>query len=74
MDIADQGNDTADLLLTVALKNVGKPLQLAGIGLCLNCGSEVDGERRWCDADCREDYEREARRRQALVTQAAATA
>lgn len=29
-----------------------------GVGLCLNCGAAVEGEKRWCDDECRDDYER----------------
>ncbi len=25
-------------------------------GNCLNCGDEVDGDRRWCSPECREDW------------------
>ena len=27
------------------------------IGYCLNCGEPIE-DRRWCDADCRNDWER----------------
>ena len=30
----------------------------AATGLCLNCGAVVDPPRRWCDADCRDDWQR----------------
>jgi len=26
-------------------------------GFCLNCGEPLRGAHRWCDADCRTDYE-----------------
>lgn len=25
-------------------------------GVCLNCGYEVEFPRRWCDADCRDEW------------------
>lgn len=28
------------------------------IGVCLWCGDEVRDSRRWCDADCRDEWER----------------
>lgn len=30
-------------------------------GSCLACGAKVPKGRRWCDADCRDDWERGAR-------------
>ena len=56
-DEADRGNDTADLLLQVALRNAqrtGTPT--TGIGMCLNCQVEVEGDARWCGSECRDDY------------------
>lgn len=29
-------------------------------GRCLWCGEPADDGRRWCDADCRDDWERSA--------------
>lgn len=42
----------------------GAPGPLA-TGRCLNCETELDDRRRWCDADCMGDWERrqEASRR-----------
>jgi hypothetical protein len=31
-------------------------------GYCFNCGETLFGSRRWCDADCRADWERSRRR------------
>jgi uncharacterized OB-fold protein len=31
----------------------------AATGFCLNCGAVVEPPRRWCDADCRDDWQRE---------------
>lgn len=57
-DEADRGNDAAELFLNVAIKNSGRPLQQAvGIGMCLNCGAAIEGDGRWCDTDCRDDWE-----------------
>lgn len=27
-------------------------------GYCYNCGARVPSPRRWCDADCRDDWEK----------------
>lgn len=63
-DIIDKANDTAELLLAASLRNrqhsATKPQ--SGVGVCLNCGAEVEGDRRWCDSDCRDDWEADQRR------------
>lgn len=33
-------------------------------GICWNCHSEIGTERRWCDADCRDDWEIEQKQNQ----------
>lgn len=63
-DIIDNANDTADLFLRESLR---KQQQRAtstpsGIGMCLFCGEEVEGDRRWCDAVCRDDWQRRQKR------------
>ncbi|GIX31381.1 MAG: hypothetical protein KatS3mg124_1853 [Porticoccaceae bacterium] len=30
----------------------------APTGACLWCGETIEADRRWCDADCRDDWER----------------
>lgn len=62
-DEADKGNDTADLFLKADLSHL-KPVPPAhGIGMCMNCGAAVSGDKRWCDVECREDWERANNRR-----------
>lgn len=40
--------------------------RVAATGWCLDCGEEVPSPRRWCDADCRDQWEkRETARRKA---------
>lgn len=35
------------------------------VGYCLECGADLEAPRRWCDAECRDSWERmEARRQQ----------
>jgi hypothetical protein len=33
--------------------------QAVAIGECLFCGEPVEKDRRWCDAACRDDWQRE---------------
>lgn len=56
-DIADQGNEAAELFLQVARRNQKPATEIKGLGFCLNCGAAVEGERRWCDTECRADWE-----------------
>lgn len=54
-DIIDRSNDVAQVYLESSLtwkrKEGPEPT-----GHCLNCEAELHDERRWCDADCRDDW------------------
>lgn len=62
-DIADKGNDAADLFLSVALRNRQPAAKVAPSGACLHCAAPVEGDRRWCDSECRDAWEADRRRR-----------
>lgn len=66
MDDADRAADRMALAHDVALANARAALSAgAGIppcGQCHNCGASVPDGHRWCDADCRDDWERRAGR------------
>lgn len=57
-DIIDQANDRAEMdlqrALTAALRSA--PV-LPFIGECHNCSEPLPGSLRFCDADCRSDFE-----------------
>jgi hypothetical protein len=58
-DIIDIANDAADLFLADSLTHRTKPAEIPkGIGVCLECRQDLDTDRRWCDADCRNEWER----------------
>ena len=61
-DIADKANDQAQLILEkqIALQR-GKPLDIYQneSNRCWFCDGDVVDGRRWCDEQCRDDYERE---------------
>jgi len=59
-DIIDKANDTAEFLHTVSLKNKAKPGPQP-TGRCLNCEEPLPFPERWCDNECREDWEKEQR-------------
>lgn len=68
-DEADRGNDAAEFFLGLALKEQSAkvPGIPKGIGMCFNCDAEVQGDARWCDTDCRADWERAQVQRQNKV-------
>ncbi len=55
-DFADEAAAEQDIHLTAAL-HVRKP-SLPITGHCHNCGEPVQSLTHFCDADCRDDYER----------------
>ena len=62
-DIIDDANNTAEFFLQADLSR-RKAVEIPrGVGLCFNCGAAVDGDARWCDVDCRKDWEDAQRRR-----------
>ncbi|MDR3053995.1 MAG: hypothetical protein LBU53_01125 [Zoogloeaceae bacterium] len=58
MDIADQTQERIERL-TEAEQRFGaaKPESPQPTGYCLNCGEPLADMRRWCSADCRDDWE-----------------
>jgi len=57
MDFVDRSNDVAQVYLAESLA-WRKPEVAAPGGQCLNCGADTEPSARWCDADCRDDWER----------------
>lgn len=60
-DIIDIANDIADADRERCIQNARLFKPPVGIGMCLNCDEDVDGDARWCDADCQEDWEKRNR-------------
>jgi hypothetical protein len=61
-DIIDDANDRAQLELerAIAAARGSNGIEYAQTGACLNCETPVEGAA-FCDAECREDYERRRR-------------
>ena len=60
-DIIDNANDLVSLNEEMALKVIRSKLQrnkAEHTGKCLNCDEIVEPPKRWCDGDCRDDWER----------------
>lgn len=62
-DEIDLANDVINTILAAQIEYARKPQEtLRATGFCLFCGDPLtDQERRWCDADCRDDWERDNR-------------
>lgn len=59
-DLIDQAQTTDNFYQSMALKQSLKPVATAVFtGFCLNCDEPVQHPRRWCDAECRDDWEKE---------------
>lgn len=59
-DEADIANDTAERWLLKAIADSRRPDGPMAIGRCLSCGAKFTDEdktRRWCDADCRDEWQ-----------------
>jgi hypothetical protein len=57
MDDADRANAEVERSLQEALRS-RRPEGPLPQGACLLCDEPVDGQRRWCDADCRNQWEK----------------
>ena len=56
---ADEAQRVSELFDSLAIAQARKPVQTAAsTGRCLYCSAPVAAEARFCDADCRDDFER----------------
>lgn len=58
MDIADQCDLQNEILHRFEVANSHKPEGPKANGKCHYCGEPVGEGVRWCDADCKNDWER----------------
>lgn len=60
MDDVDIAEKNQQLFLAVALRNHVKERRESpkNSGFCLNCGEKITQKERWCDADCRDDWQK----------------
>lgn len=59
-DEVDRAEHNQSVILDAAVKRRRdvSAVPVMGIGRCHACGDRVDEGRRWCDADCRDDWEK----------------
>jgi RNA polymerase-binding transcription factor DksA len=60
MDDADRADIQQQRLLDAQIAfTVNEKLVISNeSGICWNCGEHIGTERRWCDANCRDDWDR----------------
>lgn len=58
-DICDQADSAVEAFQREALSRRHKEPEYTGY--CLNCNEPTDLPDRWCDTDCREDWEKRTR-------------
>lgn len=61
-DEIDLANDQAERNLALSIR-MRRPVGPAATGHCLFCDEVVADDHRWCGIECREGWEKEARRR-----------
>lgn len=61
-DPADRAQDLIEAHNEMSIKSRRQTLTVPFSGFCLCCGEPVE-ERRFCDSDCREEYEQNQLRR-----------
>ena len=56
-DELDQIQDRMEQEEELRRKYTPKPVEIKAIGRCLYCNATLEGTLRFCDSDCRDDYE-----------------
>ena len=58
-DEIDASNDRWDAFVEAMIRNAGSGgMEAEADGTCLFCSEELQEGRRWCDADCRDGWQK----------------
>ena len=58
-DEVDVSNDRWDMYVSMMINKAGgEAVEAVATGECLCCGEELPEGRRWCDADCRDLWQK----------------
>jgi hypothetical protein len=57
VDISDKATQQEEMMLAKLVKH-RKPEGPQPTGYCLHCGEMIQEPKRWCDADCRNEWEK----------------
>jgi len=60
-DLLDQASEIQALLEEAQIQNIRNQVVPTGGGHCLNCDEQLAPTHSFCDADCRQDYEKRQR-------------
>ena len=63
MDDADRTQERMEIELELRLRNRKTAPELAATGSCHNCDEAVLNDAKFCDEDCRKDFERRQKNR-----------
>ena len=64
MDDADRASEREDIARAAALEAVRRRFDsLPPLGCCYYCGEALRAGKRFCDSDCRDDYDRQEKMR-----------
>lgn len=66
-DLADDAQAGIDILLLDARYRASRHASPAPTGACLNCDERLPAPQLFCDAGCRDDYQKRARMRGCAV-------
>ena len=59
MDVSDQATRQEELMRDIAMKRASNhPPHLPAVGACHWCSASVPAGARFCDRDCRDDFDR----------------
>ncbi len=61
-DVVDEAQEVTEAFIAQSLRN-RKTLTIPFSGVCLSCEEPVEGQRRFCDSECRADWENELKRK-----------
>lgn len=58
-DFGEKGEALTAMDLQLAMKHINTAREVEATGRCLNCDNALDDPtQRWCDGDCRDDWEK----------------
>ena len=57
IDDVDAANEVSEILTTHAVRKRKPEVAVRGTGRCLSCGHKLPKTRRWCNAECRDEFE-----------------
>ena len=60
-DIVDKAEEAESAIFALRIKNLPSSEIPKGNGVCLYCAERLNHDGRWCDAYCRDDWEKRQR-------------